>query len=371
LGNVETIAMNRGFWKARRVFLTGHTGFKGGWLATWLLSLGAEVKGYGLTPETRPSYFESCELGRRMESIIGDVRDRHKLACELRNFEPEVVFHLAAQPIVRRSYREPVETFAVNVMGTVHFLEAARDLPSLRSIVIVTSDKCYENRDWVWGYREDDRLGGHDPYSASKACTELVVRAYSHSFFVESAPRVGLATVRAGNVIGGGDWSEDRLVPDAMRAFLRRESLVIRNPRAVRPWQHVLEPLRGYLCLAERLYHEPGKFCGAWNFGPRDEDAIPVAALVEKVIEHLGSGEWRSEQAHEQLRESHQLRLDSARAGFLLGWRPAFTIDEAVEATIAWYRKAQFSSPPELYETSNEQLLTYERHASSNVSARS
>jgi len=255
-------------------------------------------------------------------------------------------------------------------MGTAHCLDAARDLPSLRSIVIVTSDKCYENRDWLRGYREDDRLGGHDPYSASKACAELVVQAYSRSFFTESAPRVGLATVRAGNVIGGGDWSEDRLVPDAMRAFLRRESLVIRNPQSVRPWQHVLEPLRGYLGLAERLYHEPGRFRGAWNFGPCDEDAIPVAALVEKLIKHLGSGDWRSQQDREHLPETHQLRLDSARAGLLLGWRPAFTIDEAVETTVDWYRKAQFSSPSELYEISTEQLLTYERRAALNVPVR-
>jgi CDP-glucose 4,6-dehydratase len=358
------------FWKGRRVFLTGHTGFKGGWLATWLLSLGARVKGYALAPATRPSYFECCGLAGRMDSTFGDILDRASLTSELRRFEPEVVFHLAAQPIVRHSYREPIQTFAVNVMGTAHVLEAARELPSLRAMVVVTSDKCYENRNWEWGYREDDRLGGRDPYSASKACAEIVVGAYKRSFFAEPGRDAGLATARAGNVIGGGDWSPDRLVPDAVRAFVGGRTVVLRNPQSVRPWQHVLEPLRGYLCLAQRLYEDGASLGGAWNFGPRDEDSIPVAALIAKFIEHWGGGEWRWEPDGDRLKEEAELRLDSTRAARLLGWRPVLSIDRAIEATAGWYRRWQSSPPFELYDFSCEQIADYHCRVAAGARAR-
>src|SRR5262249_14513710 len=291
-------------------------------------------------------------------------RDADRLASECAGFAPEVLFHLASQSLVRRSYRDPVETFGVNVMGTANILEAARGTSSLRSIVIVTSDKCYENREWAWGYREADRLGGSDPYGASKACAELVTSAYQRSFFSGSHAKVGIATVRAGNVIGGGDWGEGRVVPDTMRAFAAGERVALRNPAAVRPWQYVLEPLRGYLRLAELLYVEPQKFGGPWNFGPREEDAVPVATLVEKVIRKWGSGEWHWKRDCAGPPEAQELRLDSTRAGSLLGWRLALNLDEAVEATVNWYRKQETLSPAELYEFSSEQLLAYESRAS-------
>ena len=349
------------FWRGKRVLVTGHTGFKGGWLATWLLEMGARVVGYALKPETEPSFFSQCGLAARLESVLGDVRHIDDLADVSCRFNPEVVFHLAAQPIVRRAYRDPVETFGTNVMGTVAALEIVRRIPAVRAVVIVTSDKCYENREWVWGYREEDPLGGRDPYSASKACAELVTTAYLQSYFGGKDRLVGVATVRAGNVIGGGDWVEDRLVPDAIRALQRDEPLVIRNPRSLRPWQHVLEPLGGYLMLTERLYGDGPRWSGAWNFGPRDEDAVTVATLADMVIKQWGNGRWVAASEMGAPHEAHRLKLDCSKARQVLGWRPRLTLEEAVALTATWYRKAAASpTDSDMYRLTVEQIRSYE-----------
>ncbi len=353
--------LDRGFWKKKKVFLTGHTGFKGGWLTTWLVEMGAQVAGYAQKPDTDPSFFGLCGLGGRMHSVIGDVREKEDIRRAMQDHQPEIVFHLAAQSLVRRSYREPVDTIATNVMGTVHVLEAVRRTPSVRATVIVTSDKCYENRDQRQGYREDEPMGGHDPYSSSKGCAELVTAAYRRSFLENADRPVAVATVRAGNVIGGGDWAEDRLMPDAIRALQLGKVLVVRNPGAVRPWQHVLEPLAGYLMLAERLYREGGKWVGAWNFGPRDEDAVTVAALAERIIRLWGKGTWQAAPEHDAPYEAHYLKLDCSKAIQLLGWQPHLTIEEAVDMTVAWYRQA-FSSGFDqgMYKMTGEQIKSYE-----------
>ena len=350
--------LRRDFWRGRSVFLTGHTGFKGGWLATWLLALGARVTGYALAPDTVPSYFVRCGLAARLDSRLGDVTDGAALAAALAAARPSVVFHLAAQSLVRRAYRQPVETFATNVLGTAHLLEAIRRTPSVEAVIVVTSDKCYDNHERSEGYREDEPLGGRDPYGASKAGAELVTTAYRRSFFTTGAR---VATARAGNVIGGGDWAEDRLVPDAMRARARGETLRVRNPGAVRPWQHVLEPLGGYLALAERLV-ESDAFATAFNFGPRDEDAVPVAALVELVLGLWGGGRWDAVTEPDAPHEAGVLRLDWGRARERLGWRPALTLKEAAELTVAWYRAASASTPPSaLYDLGVEQIAWYEQ----------
>jgi CDP-glucose 4,6-dehydratase len=328
------------FWKGRRVLVTGHTGFKGGWLSLWLESLGAKVTGLALAPQT-PGFFHAVDLGRGVASVIGDIRDYSVVERSVREASPEVIFHLAAQSLVRASYRDPVANYATNVMGTVHVLEAARHASSVRATVVVTSDKCYENREWLWGYRESDRLGGHDPYSSSKACAEIVSSAYLRSFIQNSDTKsgIGLATVRAGNVIGGGDWAEDRLLPDVVRAISLGKDPVIRNPSAVRPWQHVLEPLRGYLMLAERLAGgDAAKFSGAWNFGPRDEDARPVGWLVERFQELWGQPrKWRRDES-QQPHEAGQLRLDASKARFSLGWEATTDAVQALKLTVAWYQ---------------------------------
>jgi CDP-glucose 4,6-dehydratase len=271
------------FWRGKRVLITGHTGFKGGWLSLWLQSLGAELQGLALAPPTTPSLFVKAMVGAGMASAIGDIRDYETVHACMAAFKPEIVIHMAAQPLVRLSYTEPVATYATNVMGTVHVLEAARHAGSVRAVVNVTTDKCYENREWVWGYREDEPMGGYDPYSNSKGCSELITSAYRRSFFQHSG--IALGSARAGNVIGGGDWAADRLVPDILRAFERGEPVVIRNPTATRPWQHVLEPLSGYLALAEQLFQHGQAFAEAWNFGPRDEDARPVGWIVKKMAD--------------------------------------------------------------------------------------
>lgn len=332
--------MNAAFWKGRRVLVTGHTGFKGSWLSLWLQSLGAEVTGYALAPPTTPSLFEAAEVGRGMKSIQGDVLDRQLLARSLNEAQPEVVFHLAAQSLVRESYRAPVETFGVNVMGTAHLLEAARQTPAVAAVVVVTSDKCYENREWVWGYRENEPLGGHDPYSASKGCAELVAAAYRRSFFQPSARPVGLATARAGNVIGGGDWAADRIVPDAVRAFAQGQVLQVRNPAAVRPWQHVLEPLSGYLLLAELLHLDPARWSGAWNFGPEEASAVPVARLVDELCAQWPGAAWHSVESSDAPHEAHYLKLDCSKARQELGWQPRLSLVESISMTSAWYQRA-------------------------------
>jgi len=321
------------FWRARRVLVTGHTGFKGGWLCSWLKSLGAEVTGYALPPATTPSLFEVAKVADGLRaSILGDIRDLARLKDVFAQAQPEVVLHLAAQPLVRASYIDPVETYSTNVLGTVNVLEAARGTPSVRAIVNVTSDKCYENREWVWGYREHEAMGGHDPYSSSKGCAELVAAAYRRSF------NLPLASARAGNVIGGGDWSADRLVPDILKALAAGSPVEIRNPNATRPWQHVLEPLRGYLMLAERVFQQPGEFADGWNFGPRDEDCQPVAAVVSALVDAWGGqASWRAQPgAHPH--EAGYLKLDSSKAHARLGWRPARSLAEGLALTVEWHR---------------------------------
>jgi CDP-glucose 4,6-dehydratase len=331
-------APTRSFWAGRRVFLTGHTGFKGSWLALWLHGLGAEVRGYALAPPTRPSTFEALDLSDDIAGTLADIRDADRLCAELGRFRPEIVFHLAAQPIVRRAYQEPVETFATNLQGTVHLLDACRTSAELRAIVVVTTDKCYENREWLWPYREDEALGGHDPYSASKACAEIAARAYRRSFFGPGGS-VALATARAGNVFGGGDWSEDRLLADAARAFAERRGLVVRNPAAIRPWQHVAEPLGGYLALARALVEEGQAFATAWNFGPPTEHTATVAAVATAFAGAWGEdARWEHQPQAEAPHEAGVLLLDSSRARARLGWRPATALNEGLAETAGWYR---------------------------------
>lgn len=329
-------------WRGRRVLLTGHTGFKGGWLSLWLQALGAEVSGVALAPDTQPSLFDVARVGAGMTSTIGDIRDLRVVRTAMQESGPDVVFHLAAQPLVRESYRTPVETFAANVMGTAHVLEAARECPSLQAVIVVTSDKCYENREWPWGYRESDALGGSDPYSASKGCAEIVAASYRRSFFGGAQPLrhpALVATARAGNVIGGGDWAEDRIVPDMVRAARSGGAVRIRNPNAVRPWQHVLEPLHGYLVLGERLLDGEARFADAWNFGPFEADALPVGELAEMVCSSWPGlvAPQVDDGAHPH--EAHYLRLDWSKARDDLGWAPRWRIDEAVSRTTSWYRR--------------------------------
>ncbi len=322
-------------WQGRRVLVTGHTGFKGGWLSLWLDQLGAEVTGYALPAPTDPSFFDQTGLAERIRHVEGDVRDLEHLNEVVRTVQPEVVFHLAAQPLVRYSYDHPVETYATNVMGTVHLLEACRSIDSVRAIVCVTSDKCYENREWVWPYRESDPMGGHDPYSSSKGAAELVISAYRRSFF-ESGAR--LASVRAGNVIGGGDWAADRLVPDIIRALLAGERPLIRAPQSVRPWQHVLEALGGYLLIAQRLLEGRDEVATAWNFGPADEDTQPVGWIVEKMLSAWGAQGW-DRPSGPQPHEAQLLKLDCSKARSELGWRPALKLEQALEWVIDWHKR--------------------------------
>jgi len=328
--------MTPSFWHGRRVFLTGHTGFKGGWLALWLDSLGAQVHGYALPPPAGPSLFQAAGIeGRVKGNTLADLADREALAQALRAAEPEIVFHLAAQPLVRLAYAFPVETFATNVMGTVHLLQALRDCPSVRTVVNITTDKCYENREWVWGYRENDPLGGADPYSSSKACAELVSAAFRQSFLRDAG--IGLATARAGNVIGGGDWAADRLVPDALRALDTGTPLLIRAPESVRPWQHVLEPLSGYLALAERLHTHPQAFSEPWNFGPSEEGARPVRWIMGQLSQLEPAFRWQGDPGDHPHETSH-LALDSRKAHAQLGWQPRWRLEEALAKTLDWHR---------------------------------
>jgi CDP-glucose 4,6-dehydratase len=327
--------MNPQFWHRRRVLVTGHTGFKGSWLCLWLASMGAEVHGYALPPPTDPSLFDKAKVGDLLASSeMADVRDGEALCAAVRRVHPEIVFHLAAQPLVRRSYRAPVETYAVNVMGTVHLLEAVRQNDSVRAVVSVTTDKCYENREWPWGYRENEPLGGCDPYSNSKACAELVSAAYRTSFLADSG--VALATARAGNVIGGGDWAADRLLPDLLRALDAGETLIIRSPGAIRPWQHVLEPLSGYLALAEALVASGVQAAEAWNFGPVDDDARPVGWILEHLAASVPELRWQCDSAA-QPHEANYLKLDSSKARTQLGWAPRWRLDKALDMTVAWH----------------------------------
>ena len=359
---VMSACLNPSFWREKNVFLTGHTGFKGGWLSLWLSSMGAKVTGYALAPNTIPSFYDVVGVDGLIEkSIIGDVRNLDQLRSAMTAANPEIVIHMAAQPLVRYSYVNPVETYATNVMGTVHVLDSIRNLPSVRATVVITTDKCYENKEWVWGYRENEPMGGQDPYSNSKGCAELVTSAYRQSYFSDAAyakHRHALASARAGNVIGGGDWSEDRLIPDAFRAFEENIPLMIRNPLATRPWQHVLEPLSGYLVLAQALYEEGTKFASAWNFGPRDEDARPVKEVVNLLIEKtLAGAKWEQDQG-EQPHEAHSLKLDCSKADQLLDWRPRWSLEIAIQNIVDWQKA--FLAKEDMQKISLRQIHAYQ-----------
>lgn len=352
------------FWRRRKVFLTGHTGFKGSWLSLWLQELGAELWGYALDPPTNPSLFALADVGMNMHSVIGDLRDCAALSSAINAQQPEIVIHMAAQPLVRRSYEDPLETYEVNVIGTVNLLEVVRRCPSVRAVVVITTDKCYENREWVWPYRENDRLGGHDPYSSSKACAEILTASFRNSFFPAyryAQHHVALATVRAGNVIGGGDWASDRIIPDMVRAFSSHQVLEIRNPHAIRPWQHVLEPLRGYLILAEKLYMEGAAFAEAWNFGPAQGDAQPVEWIVDSFVEHWGDGARWKLATGEQPHEAQMLMLDWSKAATRLGWSPCLSLQEALCYTFNWYKQQQDGAT--VRELTLKQVRDYSAHA--------
>ena len=329
--------VNPQFWKGKRVFVTGHTGFKGSWLSLWLQLMGAEVKGFSLTPPTQPALFEVAKVGDNMQTEIGDIRNLQQLSQSIRAFNPDVLLHLAAQPLVRLSYKEPVETYSTNVMGTVNVLEAARHTPNLKSVVIITTDKCYENHEWEWGYRENEPMGGHDPYSNSKGCAELVVSAYQRSFF-HTPDTAAVASARAGNVIGGGDWAEDRLIPDILRAFEKQQSVIIRNPLSTRPWQHVLEPLSGYLVLAQRLWQDGKAFAEGWNFGPKEDDCQPVQWILDKMVHFWGNGAHYEIDKSEQPHEANFLKLDCSKAATRLKWHPQWRLADTLEKIVHWHR---------------------------------
>jgi len=329
------------FFQGKKVLITGHTGFKGSWLSLWLQSMDAQVVGYALAPPTNPSLFDVAEVGKGMTSIIGDIRDLEKLRAVFTEHKPDIVIHMAAQPLVRYSYIEPVETYSTNVMGTVNLLEAVRSTPSVKAVVNITSDKCYENREWVWGYRENEAMGGYDPYSSSKGCAELVASAYRNSYFHPDKYQqhgVAIASARAGNVIGGGDWAGDRLIPDILRAIVQGAPVNIRSPHAIRPWQHVLEPLSGYLQLAQKLYEEGTAYAEGWNFGPNEEDAKPVQWIVEQLTAAWGEGaSWKLD-GGEHPHEAHYLKLDCSKAKAQLDWHPKWHLDTTLDAIVEWHR---------------------------------
>jgi CDP-glucose 4,6-dehydratase len=328
-------------YKGKTVLITGHTGFKGSWLALWLESLGAEVIGYSLDPPTDPSMFQATGLSGRIVDIRGDVLDCNKLLETVKKYRPEFIFHLAAQPLVRSSYKNPLKTFNVNVMGTANILESIRLSQISTTCVCITSDKCYENQEWAYAYRENDPLGGYDPYSASKGAAEIVIAAYRKSFFMKGNdnPLVSLSSVRAGNIIGGGDWAEDRIVPDCIRALVKERPVMIRNPHAIRPWQFVLDPLFGYLVLALKMKENPEGYAEAWNFGPYHSNAVDVQTLTEKILREWGSGTWEGISHHENSpHEAGYLMLDIAKSSMTLGWKPVYDVDAAIHKTIDWYR---------------------------------
>lgn len=354
-GTMENLVMSQSFWKGKDVLLTGHTGFKGGWLSLWLQSMGAKVHGYALAPLTQPNFFTLANVAEGMEShTVADIRDSQKTKDLIQKVKPEIVFHMAAQPLVRYSYIEPEETYSVNVMGTVNLFEAVRNSSSVRAVINITSDKCYENRERLQPYSEDEQLGGYDPYSSSKACSEIVTAAYRQSFFAEKG--IGVATARAGNVIGGGDWSDDRLIPDFLRAIAKKQPLIIRSPNAIRPWQHVLEPLSGYLNLAEKLYADPVKYAGAWNFGPSENDTQTVSWILNKFAKKIPNAIWQIDQ-NPQVHEASLLKLDSSKAKALLDWTSRWSLDEALNKVIEWQK--QFEVSADLKEYSMSQITDY------------
>jgi CDP-glucose 4,6-dehydratase len=329
--------VNPAFWKGKKVFITGHTGFKGSWLSLWLQEMGAFVKGYALEPNTFPNLFTQANVANNMHSEIGDITDLNHITESMKAFNPEVLIHMAAQPLVRLSYQEPVLTYATNVMGTVNVLEAARKCSNLKAIVSVTTDKCYENKEWAWGYRENEPMGGHDPYSSSKGCAELVTAAYRKSFFNDENSAF-LASARAGNVIGGGDWSADRLIPDILRAFEKKEPVIVRNPMSTRPWQHVLEPISGYLVLAQHLFEEGSNIAEGWNFGPKDEDCKPVSWILDKMVTNWGKGASWELDKNNNPHEAGYLKLDCSKAAMRLNWFPKWNLEYTLESIINWHQ---------------------------------
>jgi CDP-glucose 4,6-dehydratase len=354
--------LSENIWHGKRVFLTGHTGFKGGWLALWLASKGAIVRGYALDPCTEPNLFTEAKVGSVIEDIRGDIRDAAKLDAALTGFAPDVVFHMAAQPLVRFSYEDPIGTFETNVIGTARVLDAVRRTPSVRAVVSVTTDKCYENKEWLWGYRETDPLGGYDPYSSSKACAEIVSAAYRQSFFPVAdiaSHKCGVATGRAGNVIGGGDWSMDRLIPDLVRGFLAGDAVRIRRPQAIRPWQHVLEPLLGYILLAEHLLTGDPRYATAFNFGPSDDDAQTVGWIVERMTKFWGDdASWVLDE-DPSVHEAGYLKLDASRARAELTWHPKLRLDTTLNWLVDWYKAWQ--SGADMHRFTLDQIAAYEK----------
>lgn len=344
-----------GFWSRKRVLLTGHTGFKGSWLSIWLQSLGAEVCGFSLSPSTGQNLFDVANVAEGMRSEIGDIRDLGALDAIMASFQPEIVLHLAAQPLVRRSYVDPIETYSTNVMGTVNVLEAIKRIGTVKAVLNVTTDKCYENREWIWSYRETEPMGGFDPYSSSKGCSELVTAAYRQSFYTERG--IALASARAGNVVGGGDWSADRLIPDTLRAIERGETVLVRSPTAIRPWQHVLEPLAGYLLLAEKLYIEGPLWAEGWNLGPNDEDAKPVSWVVEQLVALSGHKPgWCVDRAQHP-HEAHYLKLDISKIRARLGWTPRWRLELALEHIVNWQKA--FVAGRDMRDVCTEQIAHY------------
>lgn len=360
----------RKIYKNKKVLITGHTGFKGGWLSLWLTDLGANVIGYSLDPPTKPNLFESLNLKNKITHIIGDVRDEKHLILVFEKYQPEFVFHLAAQPIVRISYKYPKLTYETNILGTVNVLEAVRKTKSIEVCIMITSDKCYNNKEWVYGYRENDSIGGFDPYSSSKGCAELIITAYRNSFFnpkdYDKNHTVALSSVRAGNVIGGGDWREDRIVPDCIKMLSQKREIIIRNPNATRPWQYVLEPLNGYLLLGSKMHKDGIRYSSAWNFGPNDESIVTVNELVKLIIINWGSGTHKVNKSS-NLYESGLLKLDISKARTLLGWNPVYNIYETIEKTVNWYRNFYNGIKKEkLFKISLNEIRDYAKHSNKN-----
>lgn len=356
-----TYAHLESHYKDKRVFLTGHTGFKGSWMLYWLHLLGAEVKGYALAPENKQDLFNVINGSDLCKSIIGDIRDKGKLEKEILDFQPDYIFHLAAQPLVRLSYEIPSETFEVNAIGTAYVLDAVLKLAKPCAVVLITTDKVYENKEWHYPYRENDRLGGYDPYSASKACAELIISSYRNSFFNKGMYETHLksiASARAGNVIGGGDWAKDRIIPDIVRALNKNKPIIVRNPNAVRPWQHVLEPIGGYLHLGTKITEDPIKYADSWNFGPLTEDNLTVGNLVEIAIKTWGKGSYETPQLENQLHEAGLLKLDINKTTNQLEWQPKYNSQKAIEMTLAWYKKASIPQN-DIIEITKQQIDDY------------
>jgi CDP-glucose 4,6-dehydratase len=354
--------IDKDFWHKKRVFITGHTGFKGSWLCLWLHALGAEITGYALTPPTQPNLFELAQVDKLVQSILADIRDGDCLTKRMLEACPEIVIHLAAQPLVRDSYKDPVYTYSTNVMGTVNLFEAVRKCKNVKAVINVTTDKCYENREWLWGYRENEPMGGYDPYSNSKACSELVTSSYRNSFF---NPReydrhgVALASARSGNVIGGGDWAADRLVPDCVRAILKGEKVIIRNPQAIRPWQHVLEPLWGYLILAQKLWENGPHYAEAWNFGPDDQDAKTVEWVIKRICAKWGEKVSYQINKGSYPHEAHYLKLDCTKAKSELTWYPKWNLEQAIDKVIEWIQA--YRGGKDVNRVCRQQIREYEK----------